>query len=344
MPKRSKHPGLRAHTWRAASGERKTAYYLDNRDGSIQKDGPSELPLGTDFDAALARWRELKLLKPLEKGTIKAAFDEWARDVLPTYKPVTRRDYTLCLTQLRPVFDTAPWHEVDMPVLAAYLRGRTGKTRANRELAVLSIVWNWAILRGLTKAPYPAAGLNRSRWKNQEHARIIDVTPELFAAVYVEADQVLRDAMDIASATGLRLTDVVSVAMPGTDGVMRGEASKTGKRFSFDAAGSEVLRPLLARRRTYRVSHLMLLSTPTRSVTWRMLNERWSEARERAAGKAENRHMRTDLLRLVLRDMRKFAANSADSLEDAADLLQHPDKRLTAKHYRLKVTTRKTSR
>jgi hypothetical protein len=126
--------------------------------------------------------------------------------------------------------------------------------------------------------------------------------------------------------------------------VIRGEASKTGKRYAFDAAGSDALRPVLERRRSYRVSHLMLLSTPTRSVTWRMLNERWNKARMRAAGKAENKPLRAELLRLFLGDMRKFAANSADSMDDAADLLQHSDKRLTAKHYRLKVTPRRTAR
>jgi hypothetical protein len=31
-------------------------------------------------------------------------------------------------------------------------------------------------------------------------------------------------------------------------------------------------------------------------------------------------------------------------MDDAADLLQHSDKRLTAKHYRLKVTPRRTAR
>lgn len=344
MPKRSKYPGLRAHSWKTARGEVRTAYYLDNRGGRHQPDGPAEISLGTHFAEAVRQWTALVLLKPLEAGTMKTAFDAWERDVLPTYKTVTRRDYGLCLTQLRPVFQGARWEEVTMPVLTEYLRKRTGKTRANRELAVLSIVWNFAVLSGLTKLPYPAAGLKRSRWKNQERARSIEVTPELFAAVYADADQVLRDAMDLASATGLRLTDVVSATLPGADGVIRGEASKTGKRYAFDVANSPALAPMLERRRSYRVSHLLLLSTPTRAVTWRMLNERWAAARDRAAARAENKPLRADLLRLVLRDMRKFAANSAASLEDAADMLQHDDKRLTAKHYRLKVTPRRTAR
>lgn len=322
----------------------RTAYYLDNRGGKHQAGGPADIPLGTDYAEAVRKWTALVLMKPLEAGTLKAAFDDWERDVLPGYtSATTRRDYGLCLTQLRAVWEPCRWDDVDMPALRRYLDGRKGKTRANRELAVLSIIWNWAILAGQTRLPFPAAGLNRSRWKNKEKARDLEVTPELFAAVYAEADQVLRDAMDIASATGLRLTDVVSVGLP-ADGVLRGEANKTGKRFAVDMTGSPVLSALLERRRTYRVAHLKLLSTPTRDVTLRMLSDRWAVARDRAAGRTQNRPLRTDLKRLILRDMRKFAANSAADLRDAADLLQHDDQRLTAKHYRLKVTPRKAVR
>ena len=339
MPKRTKYPKLRSHSWRTAGGEVRTAYYYDQR-GT----GEPDIPLGTDYAQAVAKWRHLALAAPLEAGTLKPAFDQWERDALPAYtSATTRRDYALCLTQLRPVFATAQWGAITMPVLLAYLDRRTAKTRGNREMAVLSVIWHWAILRGLTERPWPAAGMARSRWKNKEHAREIEVTPELFAAVYAEADQVLRDAMDIASATGLRLADVVSVAMP-TDGVLRNLASKTGKRSSYDVATSPVLQALLERRKGYRVAHLKLLSTPTRDVSLRMLSERWTKARAAALGRRENHHLRADLQRLILRDMRKFAANLADNLADAADLLGHQDQRLTAKHYRLKVTPRKTMR
>ena len=338
MPKRSKFPGLRSHSWRTAGGEICTAYYLDRR-----ATGERDLPLGTDYAAALAKWHEITQDRPLHAGTLREAFDAWERDALPHYRQTTRRDYALSLAQLRPVFEAARWDDVTLPVLKGYLRRRTAKTRANRELAVLSIIWRWAQTEGLTTAQWPAAGLERSRWKNPEKARQVEVTPAIFAAVYAEADQVLRDAMDIASATGLRLTDVVTVGMP-ADGVLRGQASKTGKRFALDATSSPVLSAMLERRRAYRVAHTMLLSTPTRSVTLRMLSDRWTLARDRAAAKVENRAIAADLRRVILRDMRKMAADLAPTLDDAADLLQHDDKRLTQKHYRLTVTTRKAVR
>lgn len=336
MPKKSKYPGLRSHSWKTAGGQVRTAYYFDRR-----AEGKPDEPLGTDYAEALRRWHELHFDAPREAGTLAEAFKRWEVEELLNHKPVTRRDYGLCLTQLRPVFDAARWSEIDFPTLKAYLKKRTAKTRANRELAVLSVVWNWARGEGLTTLPWPAAGMERSKWKNTEHAREFVVTPELFAAVYAEADQVLCDAMDIASATGLRLTDVRTAAMP-ADGVLRGQAHKTGKRFAIVIDDSPILAPLLARRRTYKVAHLRLLSTPTRDVSYLMLRDRWNAAREAAAKKHPKL---AQLLRaMFLRDMRSHAADLAGSLDDAADLLQHPDKRTTARHYRLGQTARKTVR
>lgn len=338
MPKRSKYPGLRSHSWKTAGGRVRTAYYLDRR-----ADGKPDEPLGTDYAEALRRWHELKFDLPREAGTLNEAFKRWESEVLPNHKPVTRRDYGLALTQIRPVFGGARWADVTLPVLRGYLKKRTAKRRGNLELSVLSAIWNWARLEGLTSLPWPAAGMERSKWKNPENAREFAVTDALFAAVYAQADQVLRDCMDIASATGLRLTDVRTVTIP-ADGVLRGKASKTGKRFEVDMAASPVLAPLLERRKTCKAAHVFLLSTPTRYVTDRMLTARWDKARAAAAAEPANKTIAAQLKAMYLRDMRSRAADLADSLDDAAELLQHDDKRLTGKHYRTKVQTLKTVR
>lgn len=337
MPKRTKYPGLRAHSWKTAKGERRTAYYFDQR-----AKGLPDAPLGTDFAEALRRWHELAFDKPREAGTLKEAFSRWETEVLPSYQSATtRRDYALCLTKLHAAMDSARWADIDFPSLKAYLKKRSAKTRANRELSVLSIVWNWARGEGLTTLPFPAAGMSRAKWKNAERPREFEVTDELFAAVYGQADQVLRDCMDISSATGLRLTDARTVGLP-TDGVLRFKASKTGKRGAFDCAGSPVLSALIERRKGYKVTHTMLLSSPTREVSDRMLTGRWDLARE-AAAKAHPKLADT-LRAMYLRDMRSRASDLAASLEDAAEMLQHGDKRTTAAHYRTKVKTLRTVR
>ena len=341
MPKRSKYPGLRSHSWHTAGGEVKTAYYLDNRKGQHQPDGPRDIPLGTDYTEALTKWRALVLLKPMQAGTIGEAIDRWERDELPAYRDSTRRDYALCLTAIRPVFGPALWSRVTMPTLSAYLDGRKGKTRSNRELSVLSIIWRRAILWGLTALPWPAASMDRSKWKNRERPREFEPTPAHFAAVYAHADQVLRDAMDIISATGLRVRDALDVCIP-SDGVLRGQASKTGKRFAIDMSASDALAPLLARRRTYPAAHLCLLSHPAGAkVGERQLTERWQRARARAV---EANPTLDGLPQMILRDCRKLAAEGAESLTAAAALLQHDDARVTRAHYRRGVAPLKTVR
>ena len=339
MPKKTRHPGLRRHSWTTASGERRTAYYFDQR-----ALGLPDLALGTHHVEALRKWHELTFDRPREAGTLKEAFDRWELDVLADKKHVTRRDYGLALTQLRPVFGPARWSEITMPILRAYLMKRTAKRRGNLELSVLSAIWNWARLTPISKGsqepittlPWPAAGLERSKWKNDEAPREFEVTDALFAAVYAVADQALRDCMDIASATGLRLTDVRTVLMP-PDGELKGRASKTGKRFVVSLAESPVLAPIWDRRKTYRVDHLMLLSTPKRAVSYLMLRDRWNAAREEAAADPANKAIKTQLQAMWLRDMRSRAADLAESSEDARELLQHADQRVTDKHYRTKV-------
>jgi hypothetical protein len=189
--------------------------------------------------------------------------------------------------------------------------------------------------------------MEKSKWKNKEKAREFEVTGDLFEAVYSAGDQVLRDAMDIASATGMRITDVRTVVLPSGD-MLRLKANKTGKSADFDLSLSSVLPELIRRRRAIRAHHLMLLSTPTgRPVTYEMLRSRWEMAREVAAHNAELAgfpELAGDIRAMFLRDMRKMAADLAESDEAAAVLLQHSSVALTRKHYRTKVTRLKTAR
>jgi len=342
MPKVSKHPRFRVHVKRGKAGQVWTSYWYDMR-GT----GEPDVALGNDREAALKQWDELHNLKPRIAGTIEEAFTAWEKDVLPVYASAeTRKGYTRDLKRIRPIFGPATWEGITLKDLKGYLKRRSAKTRANRELALFSLIWNWA--RGVyTELHWPAAGLQRSRWKNKEKAREIDVTDAMFSAVYAEADQVLRDVMDLATATGMRLTDCRTVLLPAGDS-LRLKASKTGKATDFDLSLSLVLPELIARRRAAKVTHLMLISSPTgRPVSARMLRERWDEARAKAVARAaaDGDDELADAIRgLWLRDMRKRAAQILTSDEEAADLLQHGDVRTTRRHYRTNVKTLRPAR
>ena len=336
-----KHPRLRSHARKRKSGKVIVYYFYDMR-----PEGKPDVPLGTDFDTALTKWQELREGGPKTAGTLEEAFEAWERDVLPGYtNPETRRGYAKSLRFLRPVFGPATWDQVDLPTLKGYLRKRTAKTQGNREIALLSVVWNWARGEGYTTLQWPAAGMERSKWKNPEKPRKMRVLDEVYSAIYEEADQHIKDCMDLGSATGMRLKDCITVLMPRGD-ILRLEASKTGKEAEWDLSLSEVLPGLLARRRAMGADHLMLLSNEDgKPLTQGALRWGWDKARMQARIKASlagDEELYAAIKKLYLRDMRKRAAQKAGSLEEAQQLLQHDDKRLTERHYggvrRLKPT------
>jgi hypothetical protein len=323
MPKLTKHPRLRAHIKRGKAGQVWTSYWYDMR-GT----GKPDVSLGTDYAEALRRWDELHNLKPRQAGTLEEALARWESECLPTYaSATTRRNYALNLKRLRPVFGSATWESISLPHLHEYLQRRTAKTQANREMSLLSIIWGKARLWGMTETPFPAARMGR--WKNAEHARDVRVSDTVFDAIYRHADQVLRDAMDLATATGLRVRDVLGVRVTDFRGdLLVVRASKTGKRAEFDMAASDVLPRLIARRRESKALHVWLLTTEHgRHVTERMLTARFEAARAAASVDVP------EAAEAWLRDMRKRAAQLAGGLHEASQLLQHSSQGTTSKHY-----------
>lgn len=337
----NQYPKLRVHIRRRKSGKAATYYFYDHR-----QDGKPDEPLGQDFELAKERWREIHDRAPRIAGTLMEAIEAWEAGVLPNLNPVTARDYRLCLKQLKAVFGPATWDGVDFPSLKRFLRDRSAPTRANHEMRVLRVIWNWARGEGLTTAAWPAAGMERSRWMNPERARETEITDEVFAAVYAQGDQVLKDCMDLASATSMRLTDCRTILLP-RDDVLHLKASKTGKKVDFDVNLSEVLPSLLSRRRAVKATHLMLLSTPSgRAVSALMLRDRYEAARKAAAECAEqsgDKTLAASIRAMWLSDMRKYGANFGTE-EEALARTQHGDVRTLRKHYRTRVPMAKPGR
>lgn len=322
----NKYPRLRTHIRRGANGQVWTSYFYDNRPNG------KDIPLGSDYAQALISWDLIRNKKPLTIGRIQEAIDRYKEKILPGLAKGTRQQYTTYLKQIEPVFGNAGWHELTLPVLRKYLDDRTKKVSANRELAVLSAIWQKAILWGMTEKQWPAVGVKD--WKNEEKPRQVEVTDELFSAVYKQADRLLRDSMDIASATGLRITDVRTVLMP-TNGLLRVKANKTGKAAEFAVSESPVLTRIVKRRESMKAYCVMLLCTDTgRQASERMLLNRWNDAKEAAA--FANPELAEALKGLLNRDMRSRAADLSEDLESASKLLQHSNKKVTADHYRNK--------
>lgn len=327
-----KFPGLRTYIKRGKAGQVWVSYALDRR-----AQGLPELPLGTDRAEAERLWAHHRHGATRIAGTLEEAFLGWEQRGMRAGEngrersAETLRGYRKSLASLRPVFGRATWAEVSMVELRAYVRKRTAKTRARHEMQLLSVIWHWAILEGLTKQPWPADGLGKTGWKGSPGRRTREVTDAEFAALYAAADQVVRDALDIATATGMRSTQITRCMLADVRGdLLIVQASKTGKRQEFEIADS-VLADVIERRRAMRKpEHLFLLADARRRrpVGYRALCERFERARERAAESVPS------CAGVWLKDMRKRAAQKAPSLAAAAELLDHSSLAVTRQHYR----------
>lgn len=311
MPKLSRHKGLRVHVRKGKGGQVWRNYYMDRRP---EKD----VPLGSDYTEAIRKWAELTSGKP-SRG-IGHAFDRWEAERLPEYEPVTRLGYAKNLKKLRPIFKGASWDGITMQTLTQYLKKRSAKTQGNREMSLFSVIWHWAQMEGLTNLQWPAAGLSKSRWKNKEKPRKVRVADDQFEGLYAHADPLLRDYMTIATATGLRMTDILALRLTDVRGTwLVLEANKTGKGLEIDLTGSVML-DVIERRRARKVDHIFLLAAgKTKQVTERMIRARFNKARAKIGVK-----------HLIARDLRKRAAELS---EDPQALLQHSSPGLTKKHY-----------
>jgi integrase len=329
MPKPSKYPKLRASIKRGKAGQVWTSYWYDMR-GT----GKPDVALGNDYTEALRRWAEIALDAPRIAGTLEEAFRAWetAPDGLqgPRIGAETRKGYTKCLRMIRPVFGPARWSDVTFKALKTYVEQRTAKTRAKQEMQLLSVIWGWARTEDMTDLPYPAADMQRSQWKGPTGRRQVEVSDAAFEALHRHADATLRDALDIATATGLRVMDVLALRLSDVrGGELVSKASKTGKHGDYDLSASAVLLPIIERRRAMRgVEHVFLLAAGRRPVTYRMLADRFDKARAAAMIECP------ECAGLWLRDMRKRAAMLSGSLAAASKLLQHSSLSVTSQHYR----------
>jgi hypothetical protein len=132
-------------TRKRKNGTTWTAFYYRDATGK-------DVPLGKDLDKARLKWAELEAKdKPSDLTMMKGIFDRYERDVIPKKGERTQKDNLAELKQLRPMFDGAPIDSITPANIAGYRDARTAKVRANREIALLSHVFNLAREWGLTE-------------------------------------------------------------------------------------------------------------------------------------------------------------------------------------------------
>lgn len=314
-------------------------YYYNGRDADGKR---KEIPLGGDLDQAKVEWARLERRAPPKPSHLLGfLFDRYVKEIIPTKGVRTQSDNMKELKQLRKAFEQAPIDSITPQVVAQYRDARTAKVRANREIALLSHMFTIAREWGLTSNANPCFGVRR----NKETPRDYYAGDIVWNAVYAEAVQELKDAMDLAYLTGQRPADVLKVATTDLNAgflmVKQGKSSKKLRlRLEEDGvqSGLSAFIDDLQKRRSLNGIKTSRLITNTSGLrmSQQMLRNRWDEAREKAAVKAgaDGDSALAILIRqFQFKDIRPKAASEIE-LTHASRLLGHSTEEMTKKVYR----------
>jgi len=318
-------PRLRAR--RQKSGA--VHYYYDHG-GKPRK----ETPLGSDYGTAIKRWAELEHERNPPAHAIllfRHVVDRYRREVIPTKGVKTQRLYGHCMTKLLEFYDDppAPFEAIKPLSVRQYLDWRKGLVIANREVAVLSSIWNFARNKGLTALPNPCQGITR----HKETGRGVYVDDQTFATVYKHADQTLRDALDLAYLTGQRVGDVWAMdeRQVSADSILI-KQDKTGAKVEMAITGELriLIDRIMARKRTLKLrSTRLIVDADGLAIGRAALRYRFDRARE-AAGIAKDEFQFRDLRAKAGTDK----ADLAGDIRQAQAQLGHASPGMTERYVR----------
>ena len=336
-------PRMYQRTRKRKNGTTWTAFYYRDATGK-------DIPLGKDLDKARLKWAELEAKdKPGDLTTMKGIFDRYVRDVIPKKGARTQTDNLAELKQLRPTFDSAPIDSITPASIAGYRDARTAKVRANREIALLSHVFNMAREWGLTERENPCQGVR----KNKEVPRDYYANAVVWDAVYGMAEPELKEAMDLGYLTGQRPADVIIMRSDDTEGdyflVTQGKTGQKLRILMRTESGENSLGKLVREITERNVGHpskYLLINRHGKRMTKGMLRLRWDKAREKARLKAIDQGdplLAAKIAGFQFRDIRPKAASEILDIGDASLLLGHSKQEITKRVYRRIGATAKPS-
>ena len=316
-------------------------YYSYDLGGKPRK----EIQLGKDYVLALQKWTELQK-QPLPKGiviTFKMACNKYREEVMPDMPAGTQKDYNKAINQLLKYFDNppAPLDAIEAKHVRAYLdmRGKQATTRANRERSVISTIWNHAREWGYTNNINPCQGVKGFK----ETVRSVYIEDKVYQAVYAEADQPTKDALDLAYLTAQRPADVTKMYETDIQGDrLAVKQNKTDVKIKISIQGElkDLLDRIDARKKAYKVRSLALIVDETgKKLSQRAIWERFNKARKLAAD--NNPKLRAEIEEYQIRDLRAKGgtdkAIETNDIRKAQELLGHSNVTMTERYIRKRI-------
>lgn len=293
-------------------GRRRTKHFhlppLMRMHGACYYYGRREIPLGSDFQAALRKYAELHGAIPEEAPTkfrhaIKAYRES---DEFKSRAPSTQRGYSRQLIVLDKVFGDLEFTEILPLHIRQYLKKHRSKVSATREKALFSLVWNFSRGTDLTTEANPCAGIHGVISKRTRY-----VTDAELTSILKHADQPTRDFLELLYYTGQDASVVLKLTRADIhDGELWARRTKTGEAARIVIEGG--LSTVLKRVTGYRVASLWLVRDETgQRFSLNAIRKRFWHART-AAGQDWQ-----------LRDLRAKAATDSVDTEAANRLLAH---------------------
>jgi integrase len=177
------------------------AYYFVHPSGKWEK-------LDNDYAKAMSRWAEL-LESPTECVTVSDLLNRYLLEVVPGKAPRTQEDNRQEIRFLRSFFGDMAITQVAPQHIVAYVNERRAKTRANREVALLSNAFNKARLWGVYDGQNPCSvpGI-----RNSEKARNRYVTDEEIEKFKEVAPEWLANYVELKLMLGLRKQDMLCLS------------------------------------------------------------------------------------------------------------------------------------
>lgn len=235
--------------------------------------------LGREYPDALAKWADIEGQADTNSGYFQGIIDRYRLYELPDLAPKTQADRTIILDKLEGAFGKMHTEQIKTIHLRQYLDARTAKVAANREIAVLSTLFNRAINWGWTERN-PARGLK----KNPEKPRDRYITDAELARLKQHADATYQAIIEIAYLTAMRRGDIIAIQLADiTDGGLFVQQNKTGhrQRFTWTPKLRAAVNQAKRARKTRNINHLFT-SRHGQPISITAFNSAWRRIRDRA--------------------------------------------------------------
>jgi integrase len=284
-----------------------------------------EIPLGDDFIAAVAKWSELSHKTAPQVASFELVSVQYLARESIKKSPKTHEENLRQMKKLSEFFGTAPDIAQIRPThVQKYIDKHVSRPiAANREVALLSSLFNWSRRVGYTDAQNPCAGMK----KHRERPRKVYITDEEFARLHAAASPVLSRFVWLMYLTAQRPEDVRALTEANIkDGVLTVTPAKTSdrtgrvSRILVQGRLARLIEEIREIKRGHDVyATALIVGAGMRTPSLRHFQELWQAART-AAG-LPNEYQ--------LRDVVAKATTDIADLETARKVRAHSNTRTT---------------